>query len=119
MFISVWDSIYTALLDNGIDVYPPATKEGECTSQYVVVKSDGATQKGSLSTSVCYTILCYVPQLEYYSLEPLVERVKSIMRSIEPMVKPTGLETPSFYDDTYKAHMISIQYKNNKQNSSL
>ena len=34
------------------------------------------------------------------------------LKALEPMLMPTHYETPSFYDDTLKAHMISVQYRN-------
>ena len=35
---SVWQDIYKHLKSNGLDVYSPSTKTGECTKEYVVVK---------------------------------------------------------------------------------
>lgn len=113
---SRWQDIFTHLKNAGFDVYSPGMKTGECTSEYLVVKNDGSSKHASFSTDVdLYAVMCYVPKEKYSSLEPLVQRVKNSMRGLEPMIKPYGSQTPSYYDDSYKAHMISIEYKNYKK----
>lgn len=113
---SRWQDIFLHLKSEGFDVYSPGMKTGECTSPYVVVKNDGSSKHIAFSTDVdLYAVLCYVPKEKYSSLEPMVQRVKKSMRGLEPMIKPYGSQTPSFYDDSLKAHMISIEYKNYKK----
>ena len=113
---SRWQDIFTHLKKAGFDVYSPGMKIGECTSEYLVVKNDGSSKHISFSTDVdLYAVMCYVPKEKYSSLEPLVQRVKNSMKGLEPMIKPYGSQTPSYYDDSYKAHMISIEYKNHKK----
>lgn len=114
---SRWQDIFLNLKKQGFDVYSPGVKSGECISEYVVVKNDGSSKHASFSTDVdLYAVMCYVPKNRYSSLEPLVQRVKNAMKQLEPMIKPYGTQTPSYYDDSYKAHMISIEYKNYKKN---
>lgn len=113
---SRWQDIFTHLKNAGFDVYSPGMKTGECTSEYLVVKNDGSSKHVSFSTDVdLYAVMCYVPKEKYSTLEPLVQRVKNSMKGLEPMIKPYGSQTPSYYDDSYKAHMISIEYKNYKK----
>lgn len=113
---SRWQDIYSHLKESGFDVYSPGTKVGECTSKYLVVKNDGSSKHPSFSTDVdLYAIMCYVPKESYSSLEPLVQDVKKSMKELEPMIEPYGSQTPSYYDDSVKAHMISIEYKNYKK----
>lgn len=113
---SRWQDIFMHLKNAGFDVYSPGMKIGECTSEYLVVKNDGSSKHLSFSTDVdLYAVMCYVPKEKYSSLEPLVQRVKNSMKELEPMIKPYGSQTPSYYDDSYKAHMISIEYKNYKK----
>ena len=113
---SRWQDIFLNLKKQGFDVYSPGIKTGECVSEYVVVKNDGSSKHTSFSTDVdLYAIMCYVPKNKYSSLEPLVQRVKNAMKLLEPMIKPYGTQTPSYYDDSYKAHMVSIEYKNYKK----
>lgn len=113
---SRWQDIYMHLKNQGFDVYSPGIKAGECTSEYIVVKNDGSSKHASFSTDVdLYAIICYVPKDKYSSLEPLVQRIKNSMKGLEPMIKPYGSQTPSYYDDSLKAHMISIEYKNYKK----
>lgn len=113
---SRWQDIFMCLKNQGYDVYSPGVKTGECTSEYLVVKNDGSSRHSSFSTDVdLYAVLCYVPRDRYSSLETLVQRVKSSMKELEPMILPYGSQTPSYYDDSLKAHMVSIEYKNYKK----
>ena len=113
---SRWQDIYLHLKNAGFEVYAPGVKVGECTSEYVVVKNDGSSKYVGLSTDVdLYSVLCYVPKLAYSTLEVLVQKVKESMKGLEPMILPYGMQSPSYYDDSFKAHMISIEYKNYKK----
>lgn len=105
--------IYVFLRDKGFEVYFPAQKVGECTSPYVVVK-DATTTKltGFSSTVTYYDIMCYVPKDHFSTLAEFVEQVKTSMRGMVPMIMPTYTETQSFYDESVKAHMVSVQYRN-------
>ena len=113
---SRWQDIFLHLKNQGFDVYSPGTKTGECTSEYLVVKNDGSSKHVSFSTDVdLYAVMCYVPKEKYSTLEPLVQMVKKSMKELEPMIKPYGSQTPSYYDDGFKAHMVSIEYRNYKK----
>lgn len=117
---TMWERISDHLIENGVDVYAPATHKGECRKEYVVLKDDGASKYGTFSTAVhYYSVLCYVPRDRRTDLERLVNKCKEIMNNMSPMIMPTGLETPEFYDDSIKAHMISIQYRNYVRNRLL
>lgn len=111
-----WQDIHHHLKDNGFDVYPPGVKQQECTSPYVVVKHDGSTRYAGISTNIdLYSVMVYVPHEQYSELEVQIQRVKEVMKKLEPMILPYGSQTPSFYDDAVKAHMVSIEYKNYKK----
>lgn len=113
---SRWQDIFLHLEKVGFEVYPPGIKAGECTSEYIVVKNNGSARHIGLSTDDdFYSVMCYVPKDKYSTLEPLVQRIKSAMKGLEPMIVPYGSQTPSYYDDSYKAHMISIEYVNYKK----
>ena len=113
---SRWQDIYLHLKKAGFDVYSPSTKIGECTKEYIVVKNDGSFKHPMVSSdNDLYAVMCYVPKENYSRLEPMVQEVKKIMKGLEPMILPYGSQTPSYYDDSYKAHMISIEYKNYKK----
>ena len=105
--------IYLHLKEQGFEVYFPAQKVGECLSPYVVVK-DATTSKylEYSSTVTYYDIMCYTPKDHFSELEPFVESVKVAMKGLVPLIKPTYSQTQSYYDDSVKAHMISVQYKN-------
>lgn len=112
------EAIILVLKENGIDAYPPATKKGECTKEYVVVKNSGASQIGTYSSEVHYTdILCYVPQNKYTSLERFKNRVKEIIHNnLYPRLMETGTETQDYFDDDIKGFMVSFMLRNNVRN---
>ena len=113
---SRWQDIFLHLKKAGFDVYSPGTKVGECTKEYIVVKNDGSSKHPTVSSdNDLYAVMCYVPKENYSRLEPMVQEVKKEMKGLEPMILPYGSQTPSYYDDSYKAHMISIEYKNYKK----
>lgn len=113
---SRWQDIFLHLERAGFKTYPPGIKLGECTSEYIVVKNDGSTRHAGVSTDDdLYAVMCYVPKMQYSTLEPLVQRIKRTMKGLEPMIVPYGSQTPSYYDDSLKAHMVSIEYVNYKK----
>lgn len=108
--------IYKHLSNNGIEVYSPAQKKGECTSPYVVLKDAGTIKIAGLSsTQTIYDVMCYVPKDRFTLLEKYIHQVKQIMSKLQPMIMPLFIETASFYDDSVEAHMISVQYRNNRK----
>lgn len=114
---SRWEDIFNQLKESGFDVYSPGIKVGECVAPYIVVAVESSFAHASFSSDVdLYSIMCYVPKQAYSRLEPLVHAVEDSMLELEPMILPYGQRTPSFYDDTIKAHMVSITYKNYKKN---
>lgn len=50
-------------------------------------------------------------------LESYRDSVKEAMRHVYPTFVPTGYETGAYFDDSVKAHMISIEYRNMIQNT--
>lgn len=113
---SRWQDIFLHLKSEGFKVFQPGMAIGECSEEYIVVKNDGSNVHSFASTDVdLYSVMCYVPKEKYYLLEPLVQKIKASMKKIEPMILPYGQQTPSYYDDKIKAHMVSIEYKNYKK----
>lgn len=109
--MSRWQDIFLFLDAKGIKVYSPGQHEGECTEPYVVVKDDGASRFGNYSsTQNLYSFLCYVPRNMFSQLEPFVDEIESLLGQLYPMLRSVHYRTPSFYDDSVKAHMISTQY---------
>lgn len=118
---TIWETVSDTLIEANIDVYPPAIKTDECTAPYAVLKEDGAAQISTFSSEYhYYTLMCYVPKDTYTELARYVKQCKDVISSqLFPLLMPTGLETPAFFDDTVKAHMISVQYRNNVRNIHL
>ncbi len=106
--------VYIHLKEIGnFDVYFPAQHKGECTSNYIVVTTGTTTQVNTFtSTQTVYDILCYVPQNRPSQMDVFFEKVKECMKQLNPMIKPLHTETETFYDDTIKGYMRSVQYVN-------
>lgn len=108
--------IFLHLEGKGVKAYFPGQKEGECIEPYVVVKFNGETKLGQYSsTQAVYDLMCYVPKDQYTLLERYADQVQAYMKELHPMVKTLYSKTPSYYDDTLKAHMTSMQYTNHKK----
>ncbi|MDE7431377.1 MAG: hypothetical protein K2N34_05635 [Lachnospiraceae bacterium] len=113
---SRWQDINMHLKSKGYEVFPPGVKIGDCIEPYIIVKNDGGYKHVNFSTNRdMYTVMCYVPKGQYSKLEPMVQKVKQDMKELEPMIVQYGQELPSYYDDTYKAHYIGIEYENYKK----
>ena len=94
-----------------VKAYLPGYHKGDCIEPYIVLKTEGAVKvEGISSERPIYTVMCYVPFNRYTELEQMVYDVKQRMKSLYPMVRYEGNETPSYYDSTVKGHMISFQY---------
>lgn len=115
---SRWKDLFTYIKKCGYDVYPPATKVGECESNYIVVKYSGATQAYVVSSRFdLYDIFCYVPRFHYSELETFVQNVIRDMKNLEPLFKPYDLsQDESYYDESVKGHYVALTYKNVKKN---
>lgn len=113
--------IFNALKEEGIEVYPPATKKGECLNPYTVIKYDGSAPILDFSSEYqYYTFMFYVPKDRYTELEGYRDRVKAVIdKKLYPMLMPTASDTPDFYDDSIKGHMSSSIYRNNVRNKHL
>lgn len=113
---SRWEDIFMQLKNSGFEVYSPGMKTGDCTAPYVVVAMGSSVEHTSFSTNIdLYSVMCYVPKQAYSKLEPLVHSVEESIKELAPMILPYGQRQPSYYDDTVKAHMVSIMYKNYKK----
>ena len=114
---SRWYDIFMHLKECGYDVYSPGNKEGECKKPYIVVKDAGSSKTPSMSSSIAlFDILLYMPRNQYSRLEPFVKGVEEVMDGLWPMIRPAHFRTTAFYDDSVKAWMVSIQYKNYQKN---
>lgn len=113
---SRWQDIFEHLKSKGYEVYPPGIKLGDCTSKYILVKTNGSAALNGISTDdYYYSVMCYVPKKRYSELDSFIFDVRMDMKELEPMIMPVGTTSSSFYDDSYKAHMVSIEYKNHKK----
>ena len=111
-----YEDIYDMFKEKQVDVYFPGQKTGECLSPYVVIKSAGGNNYANYSSRVdYYDLLCYVPSNEYSKLIPFKNKIKGYMKELYPMFIDTGYESPSFLDGEIKAHMINVQYRNNRK----
>ena len=113
---TVWESIFKKLTNENIDVYSPSQHEGECKTKFVVLKSNGSSKVGGISSYYdSYLIMAYVPQNDYSKLEGFINDILNIMKYFKPIIKFNGFMTPSYYDNEKKAHTISIEFDNVKK----
>lgn len=109
---NILKQISNVLKQDDTDVYFPSQHKGECAKEYIVIKMDGAVQEINVSSErPIYTIMCYVPETNYSRLESFVFETKQKMKKLFPLIMYVGNETPSFYEEKIKAHMISFQYQ--------
>lgn len=110
---SILKTIADVLKEDGkTDVFFSSQHKGECIKEYIVVKMDGVTDEIVVSSErPIYTILCYVPINNYSRLEQFVAETKQKLKKVFPLIMYVGNETPSFYDNDVKGHMISFQYQ--------
>ncbi len=115
---SRWQDLYRFLKGKGYEVYAPGMKEGECTSKYIVIKYSGAVHQYNISSRQdLYDVMMYVPKTQYSKLEGFVQDVIRDMKELAPMFTPyDNQQDPSFYDESVKAHFVSVVYRNFKKN---
>lgn len=115
---SRWQDLYSFLVSKGYDVYAPGQKEGECLSKYIVVKYAGSVKADMISSRRdLYDLMLYVPKANYSQLEFFVQQVISDMKEIEPLfISYDNQQDTSYFDDSVKAHFVSIVYMNYKKN---
>lgn len=112
--MSILKKTIDILKEDGTEVYMPSQHKDECINEYIVVKMDGVIDVLDISSErPIYTIMCYVPYNQYSKLESFVHETKQKMKKMFPLLMfNKGSDTPSFYDDSKKAYMISFQYLN-------
>ena len=115
---SRWQDLYLFLTSKGYDVYTPGQKEGECLSKYIVIKYAGSVKADMISSRRdLYDLILYVPKANYSLLESFVQQVISDMKEIEPLfMSYDNQQDTSYFDDSVKAHFVSIVYMNYKKN---
>ena len=115
--MSQWKTLYNHLSSEGFSVYSPGQHAGECLSPYVVLRYSGTSPVSTFtSTQDRYELLCYVPKDQYSTLLEYRDSVKEAMRGLYPTFVLTGYETAAYYDDSVKAHMVSVEYRNSVKN---
>lgn len=117
----VWQLMFTSLKKElgaeGIEVYPPATRQKPTSAglqkPYVVLKRNGGHKADRISSQIqYYDVLVYVPRRRYSKIGSYKVLVKNAMKTLYPMIKPMNSETPPFLDEEMDAWMVSVQYKN-------
>ena len=110
-----YKDLYMFLKSKQYDVATPAERVGDCLSPYIVIRHSGSAQVSLLSTDEdIYDIMIYVPRNAYTQLEVLQQKIKKDMQEVQDIFKPRRSNLASFYDDSIKAHMLSMSYGNYK-----
>ena len=115
---SRWEDIYNHLKSKGFEVYSPGQHEGECLSNYIVVKFDGTSNINNVSSRRdLYAILCYVPKDRYSELDKLVQQAREAMKELKPLfMQYDEQQSISSFDEAARAHYVSVEYCNIKKN---
>lgn len=118
---SVYQNMFDVLKANGFEVYPPATKKGECERPYIVLKGGGSSQTSDFTSRMVYIrILLYVPQNEFSKLDKFEKDVKKVIdEQIYPLVKYTGQNEPDFFDDNINGHLRAMMYRYNERDKYI
>ena len=104
--------VYSALKRNGINVYFPSVKVGDCTDKYVVVGDAGTAKHADFSSDVSIlNITLFVPIQKYAEIASYTKEVRNAMKDLRPMILYNGIETPAIFDENIKAYNKIIQYK--------
>lgn len=115
-----WQDIYGALKSAGVDVFSSSQKLDKCEAPYVVIRNAGTDKLVSMSsTQTIYELLLYVPADNYTMLDLFTDEIKTIMKSLYPMIVSLHSEIADFVDDDVKAHMRVLQYRNVRKISNL
>lgn len=111
--MSVWNDIFNHLKEECFDVYPPATKKGECKKPYIVVKHGGLFDTNEVSSVYeVYNLYLYIPVGHYSTLHDYKENVKQSMKKMFPKVRSMHDELEPYYDEDIKAYMLQMKYLN-------
>lgn len=114
--MSRWKDIFRTLKEAGYDVYAPAKKSGECTEKYIVLAiSTIDSVIGTTSVSALYDVMLYMPRDSYSQIEDEMEKIREALKKLYPMIISTKFQTPPYYDDSVKAYMTSMQYRNSRR----
>lgn len=108
-----WEDIFKHLEKAGFDVYPPATKQSECTSMYIVVRHAGTSDALTVSSNrALFDVLVYVPKHEYSKIEAYTRDIQKSMDELFPLFRPVHTTSTPFFDEDVKGWMVSITYVN-------
>jgi hypothetical protein len=117
MHLTVWQKIYSALKNAGINVYSSGSHIGACLSPYCVVQQAGTYSAGGNSFGsngyTGYYIHAYVPLGDYVKLSALLDSIRAAMRELERehIIYSTGFESVHQIDDKFAAHTAYLEYR--------
>lgn len=110
---TVIKQIVDNLVKNGFETYFPTQHKGDCLTEYIVVEYAGAVSVETVSSVAdTYQLLCYVQENRYSRIMDFSEEVRKAMRDIFPLVRETGNQSTTYFDETIKGHLIVLEYVN-------
>lgn len=107
--------IRKGLESDGLEVFFPGQHKGECISPYTVVKDSGTMRLSTFSSiQHFYDIMLYVPENQFSKLDPLMQQVRSTMKTLSKTICliPAYEWSEPYYDESVKAYMSYITYAN-------
>lgn len=103
--------LFNFLKSKGIDVYFIGQHNGDCVSNYVVLKDGGSTSFNGKVGKSTIDVIFYIPKNKYYSVPSFKLSVIKLISEFGKL-KYTGVETSTVTDDDKKAITFSIIYEN-------
>lgn len=104
-----WKTLFHYLESKGFNVFALGQHEGDCTSEYIVLRNNGILA-GPGKERREYELLLYFPADRYSEFESYINRVKETMNLLFPGVQLIDQETPHYLDKEVMAYMTSLIY---------
>lgn len=102
--------LYDFLCDKGVNVYFPGQHQGECKTNYIVIKDDGTNSENGVTGRGFIDLLFFVPIPDYLECNLYKKMIKTLIKEFGKL-KYTGQETGPVTDDEKKAYTFSIYYE--------
>lgn len=101
------------LISKAVDVYPPGSHQGKCTSPYVVIKNNGTLgfEGSNHIGSQTIDVIVYYPSTNYNDMEPYTNQIQDFLRELKQYIRPTGTITPVILDNSVEGYTQSIEYQ--------
>ncbi|MEG1004628.1 MAG: hypothetical protein RSF37_14630 [Clostridium sp.] len=106
--------LYEFLKSKGIDTFFIGQRQGECKSNYVVLKDDGIIGLNNKVGKGYIDLLFFIPQNQFTKCESFKKQVKGLVKEFGK-IRYSGQETGIETDNDKKALTFSVLYEVQKK----